>query len=213
MPQLIEIFLHLDKYLQTVVNEYSTITYLLIFIVIFCETGLVVAPFLPGDTLLFTAGALAATGSFNIWFLFALIFIAAVGGDALNYHIGKISGPKIFRKESSSLLFNKEHLTTAQHFYEKHGKITIIIARFIPIMRTFAPFVAGIGRMPYRIFLAYNIIGALLWSTLFVFGGFLFGNIPWVKNHFGILILAIIFISLIPIVREIIKRKCSQPNS
>jgi len=215
--KLIEIFLHLDKYLQTAVNEYSTITYLLIFTVIFCETGLVVTPFLPGDSLLFTAGALAGIGSFNIWLLFAIIFIAAVAGDALNYHIGKISGPKIFRKEESSLLFNKEHLITAQNFYEKHGKATIIIARFIPIMRTFAPFVAGIGRMPYRIFLMYNVTGALLWCSLFIFGGFLFGNIPWVKEHFGILILVIIFISLMPIAREVIshyirKRKCSRSS-
>lgn len=202
--KFIEIILHLDKYLQTVVNEYSTITYLLIFLVIFCETGLVIAPFLPGDTLLFTAGALAAAGSFDLWFLFAIIFIAAVAGDALNYHIGKYSGPKIFRKESSSLLFDKEHLITAQNFYEKHGKKTIILARFIPIIRTFAPFVAGIGRMPYRIFIIYNITGALLWCSLFIFGGFIFGDIPWVKAHFGILILAIIFVSLIPIAREFI---------
>ena len=164
-----------------------------------------VTPFLPGDTLLFAAGTLAATGVFRIEILFSIIFIAAVVGDALNYHIGKYVGPKIFKKESS-LLFNKEHLARAQKFYEQHGKKTIILARFIPIIRTFAPFVAGIGTMPYKIFLMYNIIGAALWCGLFIFGGALFGNIPWVKEHFGIIILAIIFISLLPLAKEIFTR-------
>lgn len=207
--QFTDILLHLDQYLQTIVNEYSALTYLLLFIIIFLETGIVVTPFLPGDSLLFVAGTLSATGSFNIEILFLIIFIAAVLGDTINYHIGKFAGPKIFKKESS-LFFNKEYLLRAQKFYEKHGKKTIILARFIPIIRTFAPFVAGIGVMPYKVFLVYNVIGAALWSGLFIFGGALFGNIPWVKEHFGILVLAIIFISLIPLVKELIGAKYSE---
>ena len=201
--QIIEVILHIDKYLQAIVNEYSIATYVLLFLIIFFETGIVVSPFLPGDSLLFAAGALAATGSFNIEILFIIILTAAVLGDALNYQIGKYIGPKIFKKESS-LLFHKEHLVRAQAFYEKHGKKTIILARFIPIIRTFAPFVAGIGTMSYRVFLAYNFIGAVLWCSLFIFGGFLFGNIPWVKEHFGLLIITIIFISLLPLLKAVI---------
>lgn len=204
--QLADTILHLDKYLQTIVNEYSALTYILLFLIIFLETGIVVTPFLPGDSLLFAAGTLAAVGAFNVEILFLIIFIAAVAGDALNYHIGKFVGPKVFKKESSSL-FNKEYLIRAQKFYERHGKKTIILARFIPIIRTFAPFVAGIGTMPYRIFLIYNIVGAALWCGLFIFGGFLFGNIPWVKEHFGLIILAIIIISLLPLVKEIFTRR------
>ena len=195
--------MHLDKYLQAIVNEYAAITYVLLFLIIFFETGIVLTPFLPGDSLLFTAGALAAIGSFRVEILFLIIFIAAVAGDAVNYHLGKFIGPKVFKKESS-LLFNQKHLLRAQGFYEKYGKKTIILARFIPIIRTFAPFVAGIGAMPYRIFIIYNVIGAALWCSLFIFGGFLFGNIPWVKEHFGVLILAIIFVSLVPLIKEII---------
>ena len=201
--QIVEVILHIDRYLQAIVNEYSIATYALLFLIIFFETGIVVTPFLPGDSLLFAAGALAATGSFNIGILFIIFFIAAVLGDALNYHIGKYIGPKIFKKESS-LLFHKEYLVRAQTFYEKHGKKTIILARFIPLIRTFAPFVAGIGAMSYRVFLAYNLIGAALWCSLFIFGGFLFGNIPWVKEHFGLMVIAIIFSSLIPLLKEII---------
>ncbi len=201
--QFIEIILHIDKYLQLIVTAYPLMTYALLFLIIFLETGIVITPFLPGDSLLFAAGALAATGSFDIGILFVVMFIAAVLGDTLNYHVGKYSGPKIFKKESS-LLFHKEYLVRAEAFYEKHGKKTIILARFIPIIRTFAPFVAGIGAMPYRIFLLYNLMGALLWCGLFVFGGFLFGNIPPVKEHFGLLVIAIIFVSLIPLIKEII---------
>ena len=202
LTQLFETILHLDQYLQFIVTTYSTLTYAILFGIVFFETGVVVAPFLPGDSLLFTAGALAATGSLKIGPLFLIFLSAAIGGDALNYHIGKFIGPKIFKKESS-LLFHKEHLIRAQKFYEKNGKKTIILARFIPIMRTFAPFVAGIGKMPYGIFFTYNIIGALLWSSLFLFGGFLFGNIPWIKEHFGILVIGIIFVSLMPFLKEI----------
>lgn len=201
--KFVEVIMHLDKYLQAIVNEYAAATYVLLFLIVFLETGLVLTPFLPGDSLLFTAGALAAIGSFRVEILFLILFIAAVAGDAVNYHLGKFIGPKVFKKESS-LLFNQKHLLRAQGFYEKYGKKTIILARFIPIIRTFAPFVAGIGAMPYRIFIIYNVIGAALWCSLFIFGGFLFGNIPWVKEHFGVLILAIIFVSLVPLIKEII---------
>ncbi|MBI2453341.1 VTT domain-containing protein [Candidatus Peregrinibacteria bacterium] len=203
MFQIIEAILHLDKYLQIIVNEFSSLTYALLFLIIFFETGIVITPFLPGDSLLFAAGALAATGSLKVEMVFIIIFIAAVLGDTINYHIGKWIGPKIFKNESS-IFFHKKHLVRAQKFYEKYGKKTIIFARFIPIIRTFAPFVAGIGTMPYGIFLLYNILGGLLWSCLFIFGGFLFGNIPWVKEHFGLFIIAIIISSFIPFIKEII---------
>lgn len=199
--QFIEIILHLDTYLQTIVNEYAALTYLFLFLIIFLETGIVVTPFLPGDSLLFVAGALAATGSFRIEILFLVVFMAAVFGDFVNYQLGKFFGPKIFSKDPS-LLFRKEYVWRAQTFYEKHGKKTIILARFIPIIRTFAPFVAGIGKMPYRVFITYNVVGAALWCSLFIFGGYLFGNISWVKENFGLFILAIIVISLIPLIKE-----------
>ncbi len=166
------------------------------------ETGLIVTPFLPGDSLLFAVGALAAAGSLNIKIIFFTILIAAIVGDTVNYHAGKFMGPKVFYKENS-LLFHKEHLMRAKLFYEKYGGKTIILARFIPIIRTFAPFVAGIGLMSYSRFLAYNVIGALSWCVLFILGGYVFGNIPIVKENFNIIILLIIFISLIPLIKEI----------
>ncbi len=203
ISNLLEILLHLDKYLLAAVRQFSTTTYALLFLVVFLETGLVVTPFLPGDSLLFAAGALAASGAFNIWALLLIVFLAAVLGDTANYHIGKYIGPKIFRKKSS-FFFNKEYLARAQSFYERHGKKTIVLARFIPVIRTFAPFVAGIGKMPYIVFLAYNVIGGAIWCALFTLGGFFFGNIPWVKERFGVLVLAIIFVSFIPLVKEIL---------
>lgn len=201
--QLFEVIMHIDKYLQILVNQYSVATYIILFLIIFFETGIVLAPFLPGDSLLFAAGALAATGSFNVAFLFLIITLASVMGDTLNYHIGKFIGPKIFTKESS-LFFRREYLIRAQEFYEKNGKKTIILARFIPIIRTFAPFVAGIGAMSYFVFLMYNITGAVLWSALFIFGGFLFGNISWIRERFGLFIIIVIIISLTPLIKEII---------
>lgn len=201
--QLFEFLLHIDKYLQILVSQYSMTTYAILFLIIFLETGVVLAPFLPGDSLLFAAGALAAAGYFNVGVLFLVVFVASVLGDTLNYHIGKFIGPKIFTKESS-FLFRREYLVRAQEFYEKNGKKTIILARFIPIIRTFAPFVAGIGTMSYLVFLTYNIIGALLWSVLFIFGGFLFGNIAWIKENFGLFVIVIIIISLMPLLKEVI---------
>lgn len=201
--RLIDIILHVDKYLVTIVNDYAALTYGIIFAVIFVETGFIIFPFLPGDSLLFASGALAGIGTLNIWFVYLTIVAGAVIGDTVNYYIGKHIGPKIFNKESS-LFFRKEYLIRAELFYEKYGKKTIILSRFVPIIRTFAPFVAGIGRMSYRVFLFYNIIGALLWTGLFVFGGFAFGNIPWVKEHFGLIVIGIILISLVPLVKEVV---------
>jgi len=201
--QLFEFIMHIDKYLQILVSQYSMATYAILFLIIFLETGVVLAPFLPGDSLLFAAGALAATGSFNILILWLVIFLASVIGDTVNYHIGKFVGVKIFTKESS-WLFRREYLVRAQEFYEKNGKKTIILARFIPIIRTFAPFVAGIGTMSYLVFLSYNIVGAFLWSSLFIFGGFFFGNISWIQDNFGLFIIIIIIISLIPLIKEVL---------
>lgn len=202
MINLIDFIFHVDKYLQLIIQQYSTLTYALLFFIIFMETGLVVTPFLPGDSLLFTSGAFAATGVLDIGILFIIVLTAAVLGDTVNYHIGKFLGPKVFHKEKSFLL-NKKYLEKARAFYEKYGKKTIILARFVPVIRTFAPFVAGVGEMRYRTFLAYNVIGGLLWSGVFVFGGYLFGNVPLVKENLNIIIWLIIFVSFIPIMKEV----------
>ncbi|HLD80333.1 MAG TPA: DedA family protein [Candidatus Nanoarchaeia archaeon] len=199
----LDIILHLDIYLQAIIDTYHLWTYAFLFLVIFCETGLIFTPFLPGDSLLFAAGAFAAIGSLNIAFVLLIIFVAAVLGDFVNFKVGKHLGPRIFKKEKS-LLFNKEYLVHTEQFYEKHGKKTIIAARFIPIIRTFAPFVAGIGKMNPLTFAFYNIIGAVAWCGLFIWGGYFFGNIPIVKEHFNWVIIGIVVISFIPVVKEII---------
>ena len=177
MVWFVDIILHLDEYLGEVLDKFGPWTYLILFAIIFMETGLVVTPFLPGDSLLFAAGALAGLGYINIYTMTISLIIAAIIGDGVNYWIGHKVGPKIFQKEDV-LFLNKKYLIKAQHFYEKHGKKTIFLARFIPIIRTFAPFVAGIGRMPYKEFLAYNVIGAITWVTLFLWTGYFFGNLP-----------------------------------
>jgi membrane-associated protein len=197
---LIELFLHLDKHLNVVIQTYGVWTYLLLFIVIFCETGLVVTPILPGDSLLFAAGTFAALGSLNIGLLFVLLAAAAIGGDTANYWIGHFVGPNV-------PFLNKEYLDRTHRFYEKHGGKTIVLARFIPIIRTFAPFVAGIGKMTYWRFISYNVIGGLAWIALFTFGGYYFGNIPFVKRNFSLVIVAIIFISLLPMVIEFLSQR------
>ena len=208
--QLLDIFLHLDKHLASIVGQYGIFTYAILFLIIFMETGFVVTPFLPGDSLLFAVGALAASDVFNIALIYALLLTAAILGDTVNYWIGKVVGTKVFEKDHR--LIKKEYLIKTQKFYEKHGGITIIIARFIPIIRTFAPFVAGVGTMEYRKFISYNIIGAFLWVTLFLLGGFFFGNIPIVKEHFEIVVLGIIIISVLPIVYEYTKKLRSKPK-
>ena len=206
IANLINIILHIDKYLSILINSYGTVVYLLLFVVVFCETGLVVIPFLPGDSLLFAASAFAAAGMLDIKLVFVIFAAAAIIGDTVNYHIGHFIGPKVFSKEDSRL-FKKEHLERTHEFYEKHGPITIIIARFMPIIRTFAPFVAGIGSMRYLKFLSYNVAGGLLWVSLFAVTGFYFGNIPFIKSHFTTVIYAIIIVSLMPAIIGFVKSK------
>ena len=204
MSHLIDIFLHLDKYLYVVMQEYGVWTYSLLFLIIFLETGVVVTPFLPGDSLLFAAGALAATGALSAPWLFVLLFVAAVLGDTANYWIGHAVGPRAFSGHIRFL--KKEHLDRTQQFYVRHGGKTIFLARFVPIIRTFAPFVAGVGRMAYGRFIFYNIFGGLVWTGLFIFGGYAFGNVSLVKRHFSLVVLAIIVLSLIPIGIEVLQQ-------
>lgn len=197
MMEIVDLFLHLDEYLNEIIRDYGAWTYLILFLIIFLETGLVVTPFLPGDSLLFAAGAFAAQGSLEVGLLFVLLTIAAILGDTVNYQIGNYVGPRIFEQRRIRFL-KKEHLDRTHAFYEKHGGKTVILARFMPIVRTFAPFVAGIGSMTYSRFLGFNVIGGVVWIAIFTFGGFFFGNLPFVKNNFEIVILAIIAISVLP---------------
>ena len=211
IKNFIELFLHLDKHLNVIIQNYGVWTYLLLFVVIFCETGLVVTPLLPGDSLLFAAGTFAALGSLKVEWLYILLSVAAIGGDTVNYWIGHYVGPKVFSKEDVRFL-NRKYLDRTHEFYEKHGGKTIVLARFIPIIRTFAPFVAGVGKMTYGHFISYNVIGGLAWIAIFLFGGYFFGNIPLVKRNFTLVILAIIFISVLPAVIEFLnqRRRSSQ---
>lgn len=201
----IDIFLHLDKVLPQVIQAFGIWTYLILFLVIFLETGLVVTPFLPGDSLLFAAGAIAAAASheLNVFILWVVLFIAAFLGDTANYWIGHTIGPRAF---SGNIRFlKKEYLDKTQAFYEKYGGKTIFLARFIPIIRTFAPFVAGVGKMRYGYFISYNIFGALVWTLLCTFTGYFFGNLPVVKNNFSLVLIAIILISISPAIYEYIR--------
>ncbi|HET7062494.1 MAG TPA: DedA family protein [Nitrosospira sp.] len=197
LATFVDIVLHLDKHLIWLVQNYGDWVYLILFLIIFCETGLVITPFLPGDSLLFVAGAIAATGAMEVQWLATLLMLAAFSGDNTNYWIGRYFGPRIF-KNSSSPLLNRAHLQKTHEFYEKHGGKTIIFARFLPIIRTFAPFVAGIGRMIYPRFIAYSAFGSVFWISFFVFGGYFFGNVPVVKNNLTFFIFAIIIISVLP---------------
>jgi len=202
---LIDFILHMDVHLNEIISNYGAWTYGILFFVIFMETGFVVTPFLPGDSLLFAAGTFAALGSLNPLYLFLLLTVAAVLGDTVNYSIGKYIGPRAFSGDIKFL--KQEHLDKTQEFYEKHGGKAIILARFIPIIRTFAPFVAGIGTMKYRKFIAYNVIGGIAWVAVFTFLGYFFGNIEFVKKNFELVIFAIIFISFIPPVLEVLKAR------
>src|SRR6266404_1384872 len=206
--QAIQIFLHLDAHLNEWAAYLGPWLYLLLFLIVFCETGLVVTPFLPGDSLLFTVGALASVegSSLNAELAALLLCVAAIGGDAVNYAVGYRLGPRIFAYEGSRWL-NREHLTRTQEFYDKYGGKTIILARFIPIIRTFAPFVAGIGTMRYRRFALFNVIGGVLWVCAFVYGGYFFGNVPIVKRNFEVVIIAIIVISVMPAVIEYLRSR------
>ena len=196
-PHLFTALLHFDDILSGVIAQYGLWTYVILFLIIFAETGLVVTPFLPGDSLLFAAGTFAGLGLLHPWILALLLSLAAIVGDSVNYAIGRHVGPKVFRSETH-LLFKREYLDRTREFYRIHGAKTIVFARFVPMLRTFAPFVAGIGRMPYRQFFLYNVVGGVLWVSLFVFGGVLFGNIPVVRENFTLVILGIIGVSLLP---------------
>ncbi|MEJ5239910.1 MAG: DedA family protein [Anaerolineales bacterium] len=194
----IDLFLHLDKHLAEIISRYGTWTYALLFLVIFMETGFVVTPFLPGDSLLFAAGTFAALGSLNVYLLVGLLMAAAILGDTVNYWIGHTLGERAYQ----SRWVKKEYLDRTHAFFEKHGGKTIFLARFVPIVRTFAPFVAGVGRMSYGYFLSYNLFGGIVWVALFTFAGYFFGNIPFIKHNFSLVILAIILISVLPMVVE-----------
>ncbi len=208
---LIDLFLNLDEHLNEIIQNYGGWTYAILFLVIFMETGLVITPFLPGDSLLFAAGAFAALGSFNVLLLYLLLFVAAILGDAVNYWIGRTVGPRAF--EQNSRFLKRTHLEKTQVFYAKHGGKAIILARFVPIVRTFAPFVAGVGTMKYGRFTFYNILGAFLWTTLFIFGGYFFGNLPIIKTNFEIVILGIIFISILPMIIEYIRGRMPKQST
>jgi membrane-associated protein len=205
-----DLFLHLDTHLNAITSEYGILTYLLLFIIVFCETGLVVTPFLPGDSLIFATGALAASGSLNLPTLFILLCLAAILGDTVNYQIGHLLRDKIANREDIRFV-KKEHLDRTSVFFEKYGAKTIVIARFAPIIRTFAPFVAGVGIMPYSKFISYNVIGGVAWVFTFLIGGYFFGNLPIVKENFSLVILGIIFISLLPGIVTYIQSK-RNPN-
>jgi membrane-associated protein len=206
--RLIDLFLHLDQHLTQGVATLGAWFYAVLFLVIFCETGLVVTPFLPGDSLLFAVGALAAAqgSTLSLPLLAVLLLVAAIAGDALNYLIGHAVGPRVFKREDTWWL-HKKHLMRAHEFYERYGSKTIILARFVPIVRTFAPFVAGIGRMPYRRFVVWNVLGGLVWVETFLFAGYFFGNQPVIKRNFHYVIVAIILISLVPIVVEALRAR------
>ena len=206
LSNIVDFVLHIDVHLSELIADFGVWIYVILFLVITGETGLVIAPLLPGDSLLFAAGTFAARGDLNVWVLFFSLSAAAVIGDALNYAIGRYLGPKLFRKEGSRFL-KKENLDRTHDFFERYGPATIIIARFLPIVRTFAPFVAGMGRMGYPRFLTYNVIGGIGWVALFTFAGYFFANIPFVENHFPLVILAIVLVSVVPTAAEVIRRR------
>lgn len=204
VAEIFSYILHLDKHLATLIENYGTFTYIIFFIIIFCETGLVVTPFLPGDSLLFAAGTFCALGSLDIHLLALILIISAILGDTVNYWIGNKFGESILSKNK---FIKQEHLIKTQKFYEKHGGKTIVLARFVPIIRTFAPFVAGIGKMHYPKFLSFNVIGGIVWVVIFTYGGYFFGNIPIIKNNFTLTIMAIIILSITPGIIEFIRHK------
>lgn len=204
LGQIIDFILHVDVYLKDIVMTYGFWTYVVLFAIVFCETGLVVTPFLPGDSLIFAAAALAGAGALDPWLIFVVLFVAAVAGDASNYWIGKALGPKVLHREDSRV-FRKEYLDKTHAFYQRHGGKTIILARFVPIVRTFAPFLAGVGTMSYGHFFAFNVIGAAAWVGGFTLLGYLFGNLPVVQERFTLVILAIVLISVLPALVEYVR--------
>jgi membrane-associated protein len=211
MQTLIDLFVHLDKHLVELVADYGLWVYAILFAIVFAETGLVVTPFLPGDSLLFATGALAATGALHLWVVLVLLFVAAVIGDAVNYAVGRYVGPRIFTAEDRSGLFhrllNRNHLLRAHEFFERYGGKAVVLGRFVPIVRTFVPFVAGAGAMTYTTFAFYNVAGAVAWVGICVGLGYAFGNVPIVKNNFSLVALAIVFISILPAAVEFLKER------
>jgi membrane-associated protein len=204
--QAVDVLLHVDRYLNAIAADYGTWTYFILFLIVFCETGLVVTPFLPGDSLLFAAGALSGGGVLDPNLIFILLVLAAFSGDNVNYWIGRRVGPAVFEREHTRF-FRKEHLMKAHAFYERHGGKTIILARFVPIVRTFSPFVAGIARMTYAHFLAYSVAGAVIWVSVFVYAGYFFGNLPFIKKNFSVAIVVIILVSVMPGVVEYLRHR------
>ncbi len=209
--EIIDFILHINEYIGTFINEYGNFVYAILFIIIFCETGLVFLPFLPGDSLIFAAGAFAAIGELNIFLLWILIVIAAILGDTVNYEIGKHFGKKILNNKKFTII-KEENLKKAEDLVAKYGGAAVFIARFMPIIRTIVPFVVGIGQLHYPKFIKFNALGGLIWVTLFITIGYLFGNIPAVKDHFTLIILAIIFLSLLPIIIAFIKNKIKKKD-
>jgi membrane-associated protein len=211
--EFINLFIHFDTYLGQIINLFGHWVYVILFAIIFAETGLIITPFLPGDSLLFSVGTLAGAGLLNIWLAYFLMLIAAIIGDTVNYWVGHYLGPKVFSKENSRF-FNKAYLEKTRDFYTKYGGKAVIIARFMPIVRTFAPFVAGIGKMHYQTFIFYNIIGAFIWVTSFTFAGYFFGGLQFVKDNFELVVVGIILVSFIPGIYEFIKsRSLSKKNN
>jgi len=206
VSNFIDFFLHLDKHLNYVIESFGLWSYVIFFVIIFAETGLVVTPFLPGDSLLFALGTFAAAGSLKVAWLFMILSAAAVLGDSANYAIGKYFGDIILRHQGAWFI-RKEHIEKTHRFYEKYGAKTIVLARFVPIVRTFAPFVAGVGKMSYLKFFSYNVVGGVAWIAVFIFGGFFFGNIPIVKRNFTIVIFAIVILSIMPAVIEVLRER------
>ena len=209
LRNIVDLFLHLDQHLAEIISRYGVWTHLILFLIVFAETGLVITPFLPGDSLLFAAGTFAALGALDVRLVIVLLIVAAIIGDTVNYWVGAWVGPRAFSGKIRWL--RQDYLERTHAFYEKHGGKTIIIARFVPIIRTFAPFVAGVGAMSYGKFIVYNVVGAVIWVVLFVLAGYWFGNIPVVRENFTLVILAIIAISVLPIAVEAMKARRSRP--
>ena len=209
---LIDFILHIDQHLAVLTSQYGTWIYAILFLIVFCETGLVVTPFLPGDSLLFAAGAIAALGGMNVHVVVVLLLAAAIIGDAVNFSVGKYFGDRLFANPDSKI-FKREYLDKTHAFYAKYGGKTIILARFVPIVRTFAPFVAGMGHMDYGRFLRFNVIGAVLWVVSLTYAGYFFGELPLVKNNFGLVVIGIILVSVLPMVVEIVRARLNRAQS
>ncbi len=214
LHSLLDFVLHIDKHLEVLMAEYQLSTYLILCLIIFCETGLVATPFLPGDSLLFAAGAIIAkTGILNVWLLIPLLFMSAILGDNVNYFVGKYIGPRLFEMKGLKKILRKEYLDRTHSYYEKHGGKTIIMARFIPIIRTFAPFVAGVGALEYKRYIGFCIIGGIVWVSLLTLSGYYLGSNQWVKDHFEIVVFGIIGVSVLPVIYAFLKGRFSKSNS